>query len=131
MSQIEEIAEYHDGDKVWRTSCVCMGDDNLTFTVATDEEFPEVYLEMWTESSTLYQVHDYDGARWTHPFRAFWRRLKGACTVMFKGYVTVNCAFIFRGEKHIDEFTDTIQEHKKYLIKRRGEVTYNDGKVKN
>lgn len=129
-SQIEEIAEYHEGDKVWRTTCQCMGDDNLTFTVATDDEYPEVYLEIWMQA-TRHFTAVWDEPKWSRPFRAFWRRIKATVTLLFKGYVEVDGAFIFRGEKHIDEFTNTIQEHKKYLVKRRKEVNYNTGKVEN
>ena len=123
-SQIEELAEYHDGDKVWRTSCQCMGDDHLTFTVATDDEYPEVYLEFWVDVGDSYRV-------WTEekPFRWFkcmWARFKTACKVMFLGHVTMNGAFIFRGETQIDELCDTIQGHKEYMIKRRKETPFKD-----
>ena len=67
MSEIERIAEYDDGDKVWRTSCKCMGDDNLTFTVATDDEYPEVYLEVYMDCSENYTV--WDTPKWSRPFR--------------------------------------------------------------
>lgn len=123
-NEIERIAEYDNGDKVWRTSCKCMGDDNLTFTVATDDEFPEVYLEVYMDCSTYYSV--WDTPRWSRPFRTFWRRLTGAFGLIFKGHVKVNGAFLFRGPKQIDEFTDTIQEHKKYLIERRKEQGFTD-----
>jgi hypothetical protein len=115
--EIERIAEYHSGDKVWRTTCKCMGDDDLTFTVATDDECPEVYLEMYVKCSSYYRV--WDTPAWSRPFRSFWRRLTAAITLLFKGYVEVEGAFLFRGEKQIDAVTETIQEHKKYLIERR------------
>ena len=123
-SQIEDIAEYEDGDKVWRTTCKCMGDDDLTFTVATDDEFPEVYLEVYMDCSTYYKV--WNKPAWSRPFRSFWRRIVGSLTLLFKGYVKVNGAFIFRGPQHIDEFTDTIQSHKNYLISKHKEIVEND-----
>ena len=98
-NEIERIAEYHDGTKVWRTSCQCMGDDPLTFEVATDDEYPEVYLEVYMKVGKQYQV--WDEPRWSRPFRSFWRRLTASLTLFFKGHVETEGAFIFRGEKHI------------------------------
>lgn len=124
MSQIEEIAEYHDGDKVWRTTCKCMGDDHLTFTVATDDECPEVYLEFYVEVGDSYRC--WDEPRWSRPFRSFWGRLKAAFGVIFKGYFEANGAFLFRGEEQIDEMCEKIQAHKKYMIERRKTAPYKD-----
>ncbi len=119
MSEIEKIAEFDDGEKVWRTTCKCMGDDHLTFTVATDDEYPEVYLEFYSDCYTRYEASSWSGSsKWTKPFRTFWNRICGAFTLVFKGYVKINEAFIFRGEEQIDELTDTIQAHKRHLIKR-------------
>jgi hypothetical protein len=117
MSQIEEIAEYHEGDKVWRTTCKCMGDDHLTFTVATDDETPEVYLEFYVEVGDSYYG-------WTEktPFRYFksmWKRIKLCMEIFWLGRMTANGAFLFRGEEQIDAVTEAIQEHKKYMIERR------------
>lgn len=128
-SQIEEIAEYHDGDKVWRTSCSCMGDDHITFTVATDDEYPEVYLEVYMDVGDNYRVWEEDKPfRW---FKCMWKRIKVACKVIFQGHVKMNGAFIFRGEEQIDEFTETIQGHKEYMIKRRAEdKEKRDGKTR-
>lgn len=124
MSQIEEIAEYHDGDKVWRTSCKCMGDDHLTFTVATDDECPEVYLEFYVEVGDNYRVWSEDKPfRW---FKCMWARIKVCMQVFWMGHVTMNGAFLFRGEEHIDALTDTIQTHKKYMIERRKTAPYKD-----
>jgi hypothetical protein len=94
-----------------------MGDDHLTFTVATDDECPEVYLEFYADLTDDYRV-------WTEdkPFRrtkCLWERIKVACKVIFTGSIRANGAFLFRGEDQIDALTDTIQEHKKYLIERR------------
>lgn len=125
-NQIEELAEYDDGDKVWRTTCQCMGDDHITFTVATDDEFPEVYLEINQEVGDSYRVWTEDKPfRW---FKCMWSRIKVALKVIFMGHVTMNGAFIFRGVKHIDEFTETIQTHKEYLMKRREETDFKQGK---
>ena len=115
--EIERIAEYSDGDKVWRTTCKCQGDDDLTFTVATDDETPEVYLEFYVKVGDSYRI--WDKPAWSRPFRAFWARIKAAFGLVFKGYVETNGAFLFRGEEQIDELCNTIQEHKKYLIERR------------
>ena len=116
-SQIEEIATYEDGDKVWRTTCKCMGDDDLTFTVATDDECPEVYLEFYADLSDDYRVWTEDKPfRWLKCMR---ERIKVACKVIFTGSIRANGAFLFRGEEQIDELCDTIQGHKKYLIERR------------
>lgn len=114
MSQIEEIAEYDDGSKVWRTTCKCMGDDHLTFTVDTDDYYSEVYLEFWV---------DHSSGTWNEPF---WKRMKWKVRaikdILFKGYIKTTGAFIFRGSEHIDEFCDTIQTHKEYMIKLKGEL---------
>jgi len=121
-SQIEELAEYDDGSKVWRTSCSCMGDDHLTFTVATDDEYPEVYLEFWVDVGDSYRVWENDKSfRW---FRCMLERIKVACRVIFQGHVKMNGAFIFRGAKQIDELTETIQTHKEFLIKKLKEKNY-------
>lgn len=122
--EIERIAEYHDGDKVWRTTCKCMGDDHLTFTVATDDECPEVYLECYIDCSTQYSA--FHEAAWQRPFIVFWRRLVGAFSILTKGYVETNGAFLFRGEKQIDAVTETIQAHKKYMIERRKTAPYKE-----
>ena len=123
-SQIEEIAVYDDGDKVWRTTCNCMGDDVLTFTVATDDEYPEVYLEVYMDCSDNYRR--WDEPKWSRPFRSFLERIKVACRVIFTGNIQVSGAFMFRGEKHIDEFCDTIQTHKSFLLERRKNSNYKD-----
>lgn len=113
-NQIEELAEYHEGDKVWRTTCSCMGDDHITFTVATDDEYPAVYLEMYVDVGDRYRVWEEEKPfRW---FKCMWARVKVACRVIFIGHVTMNGNFLFRGEKQIDAFTDTIQGHKKYML---------------
>lgn len=119
MSQIEEIAEYDDESKVWRTTCKCMGDDNITFTVTTDDEYPEVCLEMWVDMS----AHDniWSEPVWSRPFRSFWWRIKTALGLIFKGYVKTSGSFLFRGEKHIDALCETILTHKKYMVKVKGE----------
>lgn len=123
-SQIEELAEYNNEDKVWRTSCQCMGDDHMTFTVASDDEYPEVYLELYVDVGDSYRVWTEDKPfRW---FKCMWGRIKTACKVIFVGHVTMNGAFLFRGVKQIDEFTDTIQAHKEHLIKRREETNFNN-----
>lgn len=121
--QLEKIAEYDNGDKVWRTTCKCMGDDNLTFQVATDDEFPEVYLEVWMDCKSYYNV--WDEPKWSRPFRSFWRRLTAAMRLFFKGGVEVEGAFIFRGEGHIDAFCDAIQTHKEILKNRHKETEFN------
>lgn len=120
MSQIEEIAKYDDDSKVWRTSCKCMGDDQMTFMVDTDEEFPEVYLEVWMDVSSTDSV--YHLPVWSRPFRSFWWRITNVCSLLFKGSVKVEGSFIFRGEEHIDEFCETILTHKKYMIKKLKEI---------
>lgn len=123
-SEIERIAEYDDGDRVWRTTCKCMGDDHLTFTVATDDETPEVYLEVYMDCSDSYRVWEED-----KPFRflkCVKERVKVACRVLFTGYIRTSGAFIFRGEEQIDELCDTIQTHKKYLIERRETAPYKE-----
>jgi hypothetical protein len=56
--------------------------------------------------------------RW---FKCMWSRIKTATRVIFIGHVTMNGAFLFRGEKQIDEFTDTIQVHKKYMLEKMDE----------
>lgn len=127
-SQIEEIAEYEYGDRVWRTTCKCMGDDHLTFTVATDNECPEVYLEFYMDCSDSYSLRgEKRPFRW---FKCIWLRINVACKVIFTGHIKTRGAFIFRGEKHIDEFCDTIQTHKKCLIKRRNETKSEDINLK-
>ena len=118
-SQIEKIAEYFHGDKMFRTNCKCCGDDPLTFTVATDDEYPEVYLEVYMKISSQFVC--FDEPRWSRPFRNFWRRLTSAFTLLFKGYHETQGSFIFRGEEHIDEFCETIQVHKRYAIKKHEE----------
>ena len=120
MSQIEEIAEYDDDSKVWRTSCKCMGDDDLTFTVESDEEYPEVYLEVYMDMSAHARV--WGEPSWSRPFRSFWWRITNAFKLVFKGYVKVDGTFIFRGEEHIDAFCETILTHKEYMIKKKGEL---------
>ncbi len=116
MSQIEEIATIGD-DKVWRTTCKCMGEDNLTFMVACDDEYPEVYLEVYMDVSAQSRI--WGKPSWSRPFRSFWWRIKNAFGLIFKGYVEVGGAFIFRGEEHIDEFCETILIHKKYMIEKK------------
>lgn len=128
-SEIESLAEYHDGDKVWRTTCKCMGDDHITFTVATDDEYPEVYLEIYMDVGDSYRVWTEDKPfRW---FKCMWSRIVTAYKVIFQGHVKMNGAFLFRGEKHIDEFTETIQTHKEYLVKRRAEMGLKNAKKEN
>ncbi len=124
-NEIERIAEYNNGEKVWRTSCSCMGDEhNLTFTVATDDEHPEVYLEFYVNVCGNYVP--WDGPRWTRPFRSAWLRVKGAITLIFKGYVETSSSFIFRGEKQIDDLCETIQTHKEYMVEKRKDEVYED-----
>lgn len=116
-SNIEEIASFDDETKVWRTTCRCMGDDEITFMVSNDDDHPEVYLEMWTKSSSRFTAPYLPF--WKRPFVEFWYRLKAAFKLVFKGYVEVDTAFLFRGEEHIDEFVDTIKTHKDYLVENK------------
>ena len=118
MAQIEEIAEIGD-DKIWRTTCKCMGVDNLTFMVSNDDEYPEVYIEVYMDMSA--SGHVWCKPVWSRPFRSFWWRITNAFGLIFKGYVKVNGSFLFRGEEHIDEFCDTILTHKNYMVKIKGE----------
>lgn len=111
-NEVEKIGELGQlgEDKIWRTSCKCMGDDHLTFQVCTDDEHPEVYLEVWMDCSSYYDV--WSTPVWSRPFRTFWRRLKGACRILLFGSQKVNGAFLFRGEDQIDALTQTIQNEK-------------------
>jgi hypothetical protein len=120
--EIERIAEYDDGEKVWRTSCKCMGDDNLTFTVATDDECPEVYLEFYVDVGDSYHVWSEEKPfRW---LKCMWARFKIIYKLITKGYIEMNASFLFRGEEHIDAVTETIQAHKNYMIERRKTAPY-------
>ncbi len=124
-SQIEEIAEYNNGTKVWKTTCKCTGDD-ITFTVESDDDYSEVYLNVCMDVGDSYRIWEED-----RPFRwikCIWSRFKVAFKVIVKGYVEMNGSFIFRGENHIDEFTETIQIHKEHLIKRNSEIEFKETK---
>lgn len=131
-NQVEEIGtmlarvegEYIEDNKVYRTTCQCMGDDPLTFYVDVDEEHPEVYLSVDMKVSTLFDV--WDRPRWSYPFRRILRRIKYAWTLLTKGYVEMEGAFIFRGEEHIDGFTDAVQSAKNHMKDRIKEIK--DGK---
>ena len=130
-NEIEKIYDsMNDGllgeDRIWRTSCKCMGDDNLTFQVCTDDEHPEIFLEVWMDCSSYYNV--WDTPRWSRPFRTFWNRLKGACGVIFFGGRKVTGAFIFRGEDQIDALTETIQSEKSRMKSIQSRRNRKDGR---
>ena len=91
-----------------------MGDDNLTFQVCTDDEHPEVYLEMWMDCSNHFDV--WDTPVWSRPFRRLGRRISGAFDVLFKGSVKANGAFLFRGEEHIDSLCEVLQREKSRMV---------------
>jgi hypothetical protein len=114
VSEIEQIADFHDKEKMWRTTCRFMGDDHLTFSVCTDDEHPEVYLEMYSDCHTDFDV--WDTPKWSRPFRKFWNRVCAATKLLFTGHLEVNQAFLFRGESHMDALCDTIQKEKHRMI---------------
>ena len=123
-NEIEKISDEMYGrmlgpDRIWRTSCKCMGDDNLTFQVCCDDEHPEVYLEVWMDCSSHLRV--WNTPAWSRPFRTIWWRLKGACRVLFVGSTKVEGSFIFRGDDQIDALTQIIQNEKSRMkdIQRR------------
>lgn len=118
-------------DKIWRTTCACMGEDNLTFQVCCDDEYPDVYLEAWMDCSSSY-IDTWSKPKWLRPFHAFGRRVTAAITFFVKGHVKVSGSFIFRGEDQIDELCNVLQNEKYRMksiqkrIERKKEKRKND-----
>ena len=114
-SEIERLREWEDGDSCYRTSCECMGDDQLTFMINVDKESGVVFLELYAD--TYHDGAVWDDPRWSRGIRGFWQRIKSCWTLLIHGHLKYHAGFIFRGENHINEFCDTIQEAKNRGLK--------------
>lgn len=105
----------------YRTSCQCTSEEHsIDFSVNVDvhnskvNETADVGSAVWLEinAKSDHWSGVWDTPAWSRPFRTFWQRIKSCTTLMFKGYVEVHSSFIFRGDKQIDEFVETIIQAK-------------------
>ena len=91
----------------YKIECDCGSDDHqITLELCHDEDLPElidliIYKKLgwsiyWSADKNL--------------FTRLWKRITGALTLLFKGYVEVEESFIFQGEEHIQSFLNAINE---------------------
>jgi hypothetical protein len=50
----------------------------------------------------------------------FWRRIKCATRVLFKGYIEVEETHVFQGIQHIEKFIEVLHEAKKIMVENAG-----------
>jgi len=105
MDQIEELHSFKDCT-YYRTSCSCMDSNhNLTFSLEYEEDMNmlNMYFEVMGPAP-----HCFD---WERPFYIkMWNRIKLCCMVLFKGRITYEESFIFRGEKQVRDLIKALEE---------------------
>lgn len=86
----------------FKTECDCFAHD-LHVTFEKDSEFGCISLSM---EDKMYIEEQYDCGF----FKGIWNRFKIACKILFKGYHEFDYEFCFKGQKHVDEFMEYMNE---------------------
>lgn len=102
MTQVEEL----NSDKnyiYYKTTCSCHGND-MTILLEHDEEIDILTLYTKVTGPAPYYYKD-------DPWhKSLWNRIKCATKILFNGQIDYEEAFIFRGDKHIQDFITALQE---------------------
>lgn len=120
MAEIEKIRDCGNARVWYRTTCECMSDDHpLTVELEYDKDFPELtmFFKCVTADYKANQIkierEDFD--TWKETYYGFlnniyriWWRIKAAWHILFKGYIELEEAFIFRGKNHIQELGEAL-----------------------
>ena len=97
-----EIEKDHDGYVIFRTTCDC-GVENHSIKVIVDEELGIPIVTMFYECGW----RDEWKAKW---WETLWRRLKCACSLLFKGHLYLDEEFIFRSGEHLEDFLHALEQ---------------------
>ncbi len=102
MNQIEELQS----DKnyiYYKTTCSCQSHD-MTLCLEHDKEINILTLYTKVTGPAPYY---YKNDPW---HKSLWNRIKCASKILFNGEIDYQEEFIFRGEQHIQDFIQALQE---------------------
>ena len=97
-----EIEKDHESYVIFRTTCDC-GVENHSIKVIVDEELGIPLATLFYECGW----RDEWKAKW---WEKFWRRLKCACSLLFRGHLYLDEEFIFRSGEHLEDFLHTLEQ---------------------
>lgn len=97
-----EIEQDHERYVIFRTTCDC-GVENHSIKVIVDEELGIPLATLFYECGW----RDEWKAKW---WEKLWRRLKCACSLLFKGQLYLDEEFIFRSGEHLEDFLKALEQ---------------------
>jgi len=103
---VTKLWSYNDSENYYRATCSCgSADHNLDVNVElVTLEDKTKYLQLVFNTNVY--VHDEDEP-W---YRSIWWRIKAAFKILRSGWLEGNHDFIFRDERHINDFLDALQQ---------------------
>jgi len=103
MNTIENCADTDWKDTAYyRTSCDCGSNEHM-LTVWMDKE------DDWPTLTMYFQVYGPTPYRPDKWWQRIWQRIVGAVTILFKGKIYYEEAFIFRGKDHVRDFIKALE----------------------
>ena len=103
--KVTKLDDIH-GDIWYKVECACGGDGhNLSILFEYNKDTPGwCYINF---EKQLVWSSFWGSNKW---YGNLWKRITGACKILFTGYIEVSESFILDGEKHIESFIAALRE---------------------
>lgn len=103
-NKVMKVHEFNDAI-FYRVACECGDEDcDLTLELEKDKDFDFIFLNMFKKLRwSSYWGRD----KW---YQKLWKRITGSMTLLFKGWVEVEEAFVFKDQEHIESFISALRE---------------------
>lgn len=126
ITDLDDLITYQIGCDCGSKDCIT----DITFEVDNEGLFIEVSIEkklFWTARSDInefaYSIPWFKRII-VRRLDLAWKRIKGACSILFKGYLEVNGQILFRRDEHLDKVIECFQLARERMHEKRKE--YNE-----
>jgi hypothetical protein len=129
----------HEDMIVYQLACNCGSKDcitEFTFDVDPDGLFVELSIEkklLWFAKSDINEFIEpsFFKRHFIRRMEVLWERIKGACKILFKGYIEVNGQVLMRDDQHIINLITCLQISREKMNTRMEEYKQKYEKEKN